>query len=96
MKFPILVEPHNGRFHASILGSQSMSAEGATKEEAVAAVNDRLRDAIAAGDVVLVDLSSTPSILSRQPGPEEAEDWRQLCEEIYREREAQKAGEFPE
>jgi hypothetical protein len=96
MKFPILVEPHNGQFRASLLGSQVVRAEGATKEEAVAAVNDRLRGAIAAGDIVFLDLPTAPSILTHQPSPEEAEDWRQLCEEIYRERDAQKAAEFPE
>ena len=94
MTVPVWVEQSNGKFTASVLGSPQVKAEGATREQAVAAVTAQLQSAVASGEVVLV---SVPTPLPpRQVSPEEAEAWRELCEEIYRERAAQKAAEFPE
>lgn len=94
MTFPIRVEQQNGKFTASVLGSPQVKAEGATKEQAVAAIRAQLQNRMAAGEVVLVNVP-TP-LPFRQVSPEEAAAWRELCEEIYRERDAQKAAEFPE
>lgn len=94
MTFPILVTQTNGKFTASVLGSPQVAAEGATREQAVEAVTVQLRNRMTAGDVVLVKVP-TP-LPPRQVSAEEAESWRELCEEIYRERDAQKAAEFPE
>ncbi len=95
MTFPILVQPHGGRFQASVLGSPAMAADGATKEEAVAAVAARLRAGLSAGEVVLMDIPSAPLSACRYTD-EEIEVMREQVAEIYRERDAQKAAEFPE
>jgi hypothetical protein len=94
MTVPVWVEQSNGKFTASVLGSPQVKADGATREQAIAAVTARLQSAVAHGEVVLV---SVPAALPfRQVSPEDAAAWRELCEEIYRERDAQKAAEWPE
>jgi hypothetical protein len=95
MTVPVWVEQSNGKFTATVLGAPQVKAEGATKEQAVAAVTAQLRDRVTTGEVVLVDVPPAP-LPFRQVSPEEAAAWRELCEEIYRERDAQKAAEFPE
>lgn len=94
MTFPILVTQANGTFTASVLGSPQVAADGATKDQAVAAVTAQLQARVTAREVVLVTVSPP---LPFGPGtPAAAESWRELCTEIYRERDAQKAAEFPE
>ena len=56
MTFPILVQPHDGRFKASVLGSPAMAADGATKEEALAALRADINQRLAAGELVLLDV----------------------------------------
>jgi hypothetical protein len=96
MTFPILVTQANGKFTASVLGAPQVTAEGATKEQAVEAVTTRLRDAVASRELVLVDVPSLAPVPLRLRTPEEIEDWQEVCKEIYRERDAQKAAEWPE
>lgn len=96
MTFPILVTQSNGTFTASVLGSPQVSADGATKEQAVSTVTERLRARITAGEVVLVNVPDPPPLPFRNVSPEDAAAMRELCEEIYRERDAQKAAEWPE
>jgi predicted RNase H-like HicB family nuclease len=96
MTFPILVTQSNGTFTASVLGAPQVAAEGPTREQAVATVTEQLRARVTAGEVVLVNV---PAPAPPTFGPVSAEDaaaWRELCSEIYRERDAQKAAEWPE
>lgn len=76
MTFPILVTHANGTLTASTFGTPSVSAAGATKEAALAAVAAQPKWC-----------SWTWTRRSRS---------RLLCADIYRERAAQKAAEFPE
>jgi hypothetical protein len=94
MTFPIWVEQQNGKFTASVLGSPQVKAEGATKEQAVAAIRAQLQNRMAAGEVVLVNVPTPLPV--RNYTPEEIEIMREMCAEIYRERDAQKAAEWPE
>jgi hypothetical protein len=94
MTVPIGIEQTNGKFTATVLGAPQVKAEGATKEQAVAAVTAQLQSRMTAGEVVLVNVSAP--LPFRQVSPEDAAAWRELCEEIYRERDAQKASEWPE
>ena len=94
MTFPILVSQSNGTFTASVLGAPQVSANGTTKEQAVSAITAVLRNRMTAGEVVLVNIPEPFPF--REVSPEDAAAWRELCEEIYRERDAQKAAEWPE
>lgn len=96
MTFPILVTQSDGTFTASVLGSPAMSAAGATREQAVAAVTARFRTGVAAGEVVLMSVPVPPPLPSRRYTDEEVEVMREQVAEIYRERDAQMAAEFPE
>ncbi len=95
MTVPVWVEQSNGTFTASVLGAPQVSASGATKEQAVSAVTAQLQNRMTAGEVVLVDVPDPP-LPFRQVSPEDAAALREMCAEIYRERDAQKAAEFPE
>jgi hypothetical protein len=94
MTVPVWVEQTNGKFIATVLGAPQVKAEGATKEQAVAGVTKQVQHRIASGEVVIVSVP-TP-VPTRQYTPEEIEAMREMCAEIYRERDAQKAAEFPE
>jgi alpha-D-ribose 1-methylphosphonate 5-phosphate C-P lyase len=94
MTIPVWVEQQNGRFMASVLGAPQVSADASTKEQAVAAVTALFQNRMTSGEVVIVNVP-TP-LPFRQVSPEETEAWRELREEIYRERDAQKAAEWPE
>lgn len=95
MTFPILVQPHAGRFQASVLGSPAMTADGATKEEALSALRSNINQRIATGELVLLDVphravTDFAGLFKDDPTLEE------MVKDIYRERDAQKAAEFPE
>ncbi|AWM41695.1 hypothetical protein GobsT_72160 [Gemmata obscuriglobus] len=92
MTFPIFVTQSNGTFTASVLGDPRVASEGATKEQAVSAVTAQLQSRMTAGEVVLVTVPPP----APDESPDKAQAWRELCDEIYRERDAQKAAEFPE
>jgi hypothetical protein len=97
MTVPVWVEQQNGKFTASVLGSPQVKAEGATREQAVAAVTAQLRNRVTSGEVVLVDVPNvTTAVPVRQVSPEDAAAIREMCAEIYGERDEQKRREFPE
>ena len=94
MTVPVWVEQSNGKFTATVLGAPQVKAEGATKEQAVAAVTAQLRSAVAHGQVVFVDpgfvgISDLAGLFKDDPTLED------IVKEAYRERDAQKAAEFP-
>ncbi|MDY3553967.1 hypothetical protein R5W24_003081 [Gemmata sp. JC717] len=93
MTFPIFVTQSNGTFTASVLGDPRVASEGATKEQAVAAVTAQLQTRVTAGEVVLVNV---PAPAPPRYTDDEIALMREMCDEIYRERDAQKAAEFPE
>lgn len=95
MTVPVWVEQSNGKFTATIIGAPQVKAEGSTKEQAVAAVTAQLSARVTSGEVVLVNVPNPPTP-RREITAEEAEIMREMCAEIYRERDAQKAAEFPE
>jgi hypothetical protein len=95
MTFPILVQPQNGRFQASVLGSPAMTADGATKEEALTALRANIHHRFASGELVLLDVpyravTDFAGLFENDPTLED------LVKDIYRERDAQKAAEWPE
>ncbi|HEY1187083.1 MAG TPA: hypothetical protein VGE74_05465 [Gemmata sp.] len=95
MTFPILVQPHAERFQASVLGSPALAADGATKEEALDALRKTIDQSFARGELLLLDMpyravTDFAGLFKDDPTLEE------MVKEIYRERDAQKAAEFPE
>ncbi len=107
---PVLVETIGDRFRATLFGDSGIRTEGATKDEAMAALrralDSRVADAWAKAraeptraELVWMD---GPKCGAGQtcpprpaPTPEEIEATEEMVTEIYRERDAQKAAEFP-
>jgi hypothetical protein len=99
MTLPVWVEQRNGRFTASVAGDPRLQADGTTKEEAVLALKMAIDEYRDRGELVLVNMHGfTAAELAARPplSEEEEEAWREIVDEIYRERDAQKAREFPE
>jgi hypothetical protein len=95
MTFPILVQPTDGRFHASVLGSPAITADGATKQEALDALRANINERLANGELVLLDVpyravTDFAGLFKDDP------TLKEIVEGIYRERDAQKTAEFPE
>ncbi len=95
MTVPVWVEQSNGKFTATVVGAPQMRAEAPTKDQAVASLKAQLHDRVTSGEMVIVDVPPPPSP-ARRYTDDEIEVMRELTAEIYRERDAQKAAEFPE
>jgi len=95
MTVPVWVEQQNGKFTASVLGSPQVKAEGATREQAVAAVTAQLRSCVKAGEVVLVDIDNPGFVgISGLAGIfKDDPTLREICEEAYRLRDAERDAE---
>lgn len=86
---PVWVEEKDGAFVASVLGRPDLAATAPTDDLALVALRAVLAGSPARGRLVLLSLpASAPSTLT---AAEEAEAWRELCEDIYRERDAETA-----
>jgi len=98
MTIPVWVEQQNGTFTASVLGASQLRAEGPTKDQAITALVAVLSNSQASGQLVLVDVPGRPTVarVVRPMNEKEEEAWREMCAEIYRERDEQKRLEFPE
>lgn len=95
MTFPILVQPHGGRYQASVLGSPAMTADGATKEEALNALRADINQRYAKGELILLDVphravTDFAGVFKDDPTLDD------IVREAYRERDAQKAAEWLE
>ena len=97
MSLPMLVRPMNGHYQAMLYGSEVYLAEGPTREAAIAALETRLSKKESPEEWVTIEWPK--AALSDFAGTvtgDEAEAWDEICREIYRERDAEKAREFPE
>lgn len=97
MMFSVLVEPKSSGYQAIVVGMPNLKADGATRDEAVIALKASLNATAARGDLLTIDvptLAISDTAGSYRDG--EAEILREICAEIYRERDAEKAAEFPE
>jgi hypothetical protein len=99
MTIPVWVEQQNGRFTATVLGAPQVRADGATKDEAVTALQAALTNRVVAGELVFIDTEPKGliSLAGRYAEDEVSREmWDELVTEIYRQRDEQKAQEFPE
>lgn len=94
---PVLVESNGVGFRASVYGAPALAADGATREEAVETLRTDLLTRADRGELVWLDIPrAVPSDFAGRYTEEEAEITRQMVADIYRERDEQKAREFPE
>lgn len=85
MTLPILIQPANGQFSASLAGSPEFRCVGPTRDEAVAALACELTERMAAGELVKLEIPATgvTSLAGRFADDSTLGDIR---EEIYRAR----------
>lgn len=89
MTVPVLVQQTNGQFSASLVGSPEVRCVGNSRAEAIAALQSELTRRSAAGE--LVNLEIPPIGVSGLAGRFQDDDaLREICEQIYRDRDAQK------
>lgn len=94
---PVTVELVGGGFRASVFGNPTVSADGATRDEAIGRLRTDLRGRADRGELVWVDVpTAVPGDFAGRYTAEEADLARQMVADIYRERDEQKAREFPE
>lgn len=99
MTVPVCVEQLNGTFTASVLGAPAVKACGATKDDAVAALRSEMNARQSAGELSFIELETKglQTLAGRYATDEVAREmWDELVTEIYRQRDEQKAQEFPE
>ncbi len=85
MTFPIVVEPRDGQFAASLAGMPSLLAMGSTRAEAIDALKKELGHRVAIGDLVSIDIETIG--ISDLAGKYQADPTlRAICEEAYRQR----------
>ena len=98
MSVAISFESHNGSVDAFVLGSPGLRATGKNRFEAESALRSQLEDRIRMGDVKFLELRSPSTFASRAAAlsEEDRQAWAEVSAEIYRERDAEKAAEFPE
>ena len=88
MTFPVLVEPYDGQFAATLVGEPTIRAVGSTRDEALAALQVELERRLARGELVSLDLA--PAGVSALAGKYRTDPTlRAICAEAYRERDAE-------
>lgn len=87
MTLPILIHSTAGQFTASLVGMPDLYCSRPSKSEAIAALQQELQRKISAGE--LVNLDVTPGGVTGLAGRfADDETLRDICTEIYRERDA--------
>jgi hypothetical protein len=88
MTFPVLVEPYDGQFAATLVGEPTIRAVGSTRDEALASLQVDLERRLARGELVSLDLA--PAGVSALAGKYRTDPTlREICTEAYRKRDAE-------
>jgi len=88
MTFPVFVEPYDGQYAAVLVGAPAIRAIGATRAEALAALQADLTQRLTRGELVSLDLP--PTGVSGLAGKYRTDPTlREICTEAYRMRNAE-------
>jgi len=86
MTIPVLIQSTNGQFSASLVGSPELNCVRPSRDEALAALRQELSQKMMAGELVNLELvSGVAGLVGRFADDPEL---REICEAIYRERDA--------
>lgn len=86
MTFQILVEPNDGQFSARLLGDDTICVVRPTRHEAVDAVTHELKQKIARGEIVSVEIPVYGGAAAIAGMGKDDPTMRELVAEIYAER----------
>ncbi len=90
MTFPVTIETRNGHFTATVLGSPDLSADGATRDQALARLQAVLVERVRRGELGVLNVEA-PGILALTGKYAADPTLRDICEEAYRARDAELA-----
>lgn len=99
MTVPVWIEQQNGTFTATVLGAPGLRAVADTRDKAVAALRGEVAVRLSAGELLMMDVEPRGVLAlagKYQDDPGWKESWDEIVREAYRERDEQKAREFPE
>jgi predicted RNase H-like HicB family nuclease len=85
MTFPVIVEPENGRFAASLAGVPGVRAVGTTRPEALASLQAELARRIEDGELAALEVP-TEGILQLAGKYADDPSLRRICQDAYAER----------
>ena len=91
MSFPIWVHQENGHFRASLLGSPDLCVTAPTRETALAQMHTLLQDRYRSGELVMMNVQ--PDLMDLAGKYKDDETLTEICEEIYRQRDAERPTE---
>lgn len=87
MTFPVLIETMDGQFSASVAGSAELRCTGPSKDEAMALLQQQLVEKVKTGELVNMEMP-TAGITGLAGRFADDPTLRNICEEIYRQRDA--------
>ena len=98
MSVAIAFESHNGSVDAFVVGSPQFRATAANRLDAEFALTSLLREKLRAGDLKYIDINPHPTYVEMAASvtDEDRAITAEMVAQIYAERDAQKAAEFPE
>jgi len=88
MSFPIFIHQDNGQFVATLVGSPDVRAEAPTRDGALAQIQTVLEQRFAHGELVFLNVPAE-GILAAAGKYADDPFLSEICEDIYRERDAE-------
>jgi hypothetical protein len=89
MAFPILIHQENGHIVATLLGAPEVRVEATTREAALAQMRTTLQTRMSVGELVFLDMPEEEGILAAAGTYKDDPALLEICEEIYRQRDAE-------
>ena len=88
MTFPIIIESTEGQFTATLAGAPDMCVVGATRSEAIGALEAKIKHRIQRGELLPLEIEA---IDVADLAGKYAEDptLREICDDAYRQRDAE-------
>ncbi len=97
MIVPVSLEQHDGIYRAEVLGLPEIRSESPSRTDAIAAIRSLIQGRSSAGELIFIDVEAEPKGLLALAGKyKDDESWDEIVADAYRERDEQKAREFPE
>ena len=95
MTFQVQIKRHNGTVEAVVVGAPEFRGVGPDREASLAALRDLLQQRMDGGE--LTELEVEPAGIHSLAGKyKDDETWAEMIADIYRQRDEEKAREFPE
>ena len=88
MTFPVIVHPAAGQFEAALVGAPDVCVTAATREEALAKLESAISKRLDQGELVMLEVRRR-GLAGLFGKFRDAPTLREICEEAYRERDAE-------